>query len=487
MKTDRTATLTFSDGSPSISFPILEGTVGPEVIDIRPLYGKTGRFTYDPGFMSTAACESAITYIDGDKGILEYRGYPIEQLAEKSTFLEVAYLLIHGELPSKQQYDTWVHEITYHTFVHENVKSFMEGFRYDAHPMGMLMASVGALSTFYPDARNISDADNRHMQIVRMIAKMPTLGAWSFRHAQGKPFVYPDNDLGYTANFLSMLFKMSEQKFDADERLVKALDVLFILHADHEQNCSTNAVRSVGSSQVDPYSAVAAGVAALYGPLHGGANEAVLRMLRRIGSMENIPAFIEGVKNGNERLMGFGHRVYRAEDPRARHMRAGVEKLSVEMGQPQWYRILAALVERVLDRLTRDEPAGKVLRQLVVADELEDARLIGEVEERVADHETSKRRRPAWDRGKRRNVIGAGTSSEAVTVVTSGSDDAQDGIRPPRRERAVEHRHQARLHPPAAGMSATTYAHTANIATHRATSAGSSLSGVSASVWWYQK
>ena len=210
-----------------------------------------------------------------------------------------------------------MHDITYHTFVHENVKEFMEGFRYDAHPMGMLMASVGALSTFYPDARNIADAENRQMQIVRMIAKMPTLGAWSFRHAQGKPYVYPDNELGYTANFLSMLFKMSEQKFDADERLVKALDVLFILHADHEQNCSTNAVRSVGSSQVDPYSAVAAGVGALYGPLHGGANEAVLRMLRRIGTMENIPDFIEGVKNGNERLMGFGHRVYKNYDPRA--------------------------------------------------------------------------------------------------------------------------------------------------------------------------
>ena len=210
-----------------------------------------------------------------------------------------------------------MHEITYHTFVHENVKTFMQGFRYDAHPMGMLMASVGALSTFYPESANISDPDNRHMQIVRMIAKMPTLGAWAFRHAQGKPYVYPDNDLSYTANFLSMLFKMSEQKFEADERLVKALDVLFILHADHEQNCSTNAVRSVGSSQVDPYSAVAAGVGALYGPLHGGANEAVLRMLRRIGGKENIPDFIEGVKDGNEKLMGFGHRVYKNYDPRA--------------------------------------------------------------------------------------------------------------------------------------------------------------------------
>ncbi|QCX28378.1 citrate synthase [Nocardioides jishulii] len=285
---------------------------------IRANEDDPGLATYDPGFVNTASCRSAVTYIDGDKGILEYRGYPIEQLAEKSTFLEVAYLLIHGDLPTKEQYENWVHEITYHTFVHENVKEFVQGFRYDAHPMGMLMASVGALSTFYPEAVNIHDADNRHMQMVRMIAKMPTLGAWSFRHAQGKPFVYPDNDLSYTENFLSMLFKMSESKYVADPRIAKALDVLLILHADHEQNCSTNAVRSVGSSQVDPYSAVAAGVGALFGPLHGGANEAVLRMLRRIGSKENIPAFIEGVKNGDERLMGFGHRVYKNYDPRAK-------------------------------------------------------------------------------------------------------------------------------------------------------------------------
>ena len=302
----------------SYDIAISDNTIAAKDLgQIRLADDEPGLATYDPGFVNTASCRSAVTFIDGDKGILEYRGYPIDQLAEKSSFLEVAYLLIHGALPTKDEYDAWVHEITYHTFVHENVKGFMHGFRYDAHPMGMLMASVGALSTFYPDARNISDADNRHMQIVRMIAKMPTLGAWSFRHAQGKPFVYPDNDLGYTANFLSMLFKMSEQKFEADPRLVRALDVLFILHADHEQNCSTNAVRSVGSSQVDPYSAVAAGIGALYGPLHGGANEAVLRMLKRIGSKENIPAFIEGVKNGNERLMGFGHRVYKNFDPRA--------------------------------------------------------------------------------------------------------------------------------------------------------------------------
>ncbi|MEU0315079.1 citrate synthase [Nocardioides sp. NPDC006273] len=276
-----------------------------------------GLAVYDPGFVNTASCRSSVTYIDGDKGVLEYRGYPIEQLAEKSSFLEVSYLLVHGALPTKEEYDAWVHEITFHTFVHENIKEFMQGFRYDAHPMGMLMASVGAMSTFYPDAANISDPDNRRLQIIRLIAKMPTLGAWAFRHAQGKPYVYPDNDLSYTGNFLSMLFKMSESKYASDDRIEKALDTLFILHADHEQNASANAVRSVGSTQVDPYSSVAAGVGALFGPLHGGANEAVLRMLRRIGKVENIPAFIEGVKAGNERLMGFGHRVYKNYDPRA--------------------------------------------------------------------------------------------------------------------------------------------------------------------------
>jgi citrate synthase len=299
--------------------PILDGAIkAADMGKIRVDEETPGLAVYDPGFVNTASCRSSVTFIDGEKGILEYRGYPIEQLAEKSTYLEVAYLLIHGELPTKDQYDTWVHEITYHTFVHENVRRFMEGFRYDAHPMGMLLASVGALSTFYPESRNISDGDNRHMQIVRLIAKMPTLGAWAFRHAQGKPYIYPDNDLGYAANFLAMLFKMSEQKFNADERLVRALEVLFILHADHEQNASTNAVRAVGSTQVDPYSAITSGIGALYGPLHGGANEAVLRMLRRIGTVDKVPEFIEGVKNGKERLMGFGHRVYKNYDPRAR-------------------------------------------------------------------------------------------------------------------------------------------------------------------------
>ena len=268
--------------------------------------------------MNTASCRSAITYIDGDEGILEYRGYPIEQLAEHSTFLEVAYLLLHGELPTQAQLDDWVHSITYHTFVHENLKQFIEGFRYNAHPMGMLMATVSALSTFYPEASKIGDPENRMLQITRLIAKMPTLGAFAYRHQLGKPYVYPDNRLSYTANFLAMLFKMSEPTYVADERLVHALEVLFILHADHEQNCSTNAVRSVGSSQVDPYSAVAAGVAALYGPLHGGANEAVLAMLTRIGTTDNIPDFIAGVKEGKEKLMGFGHRVYKNYDPRAK-------------------------------------------------------------------------------------------------------------------------------------------------------------------------
>ncbi len=314
------ASLTVRDNRTGTEYdvPIVDGTVrAADLAQIKLNADEPGIAVYDPGFVNTASCRSSITYIDGDKGILEYRGYPIEQLAEKSSYLEVAYLLIHGELPTKQEFEGWEHQLTFHTFVHENVKSFMEGFRYDAHPMGMLLASVGALSTFYPESRNITDANIRQMQIIRLIAKMPTLGAWAFRHAQGKPYVYPDNDLGYAANFLAMLFKMSEQKFEADERLIKALEVLFILHADHEQNCSTNAVRSVGSSQVDPYSAVSAGIAALFGPLHGGANEAVLKMLRRIGTVDKVPEFIEGVKAGKERLMGFGHRVYKNYDPRA--------------------------------------------------------------------------------------------------------------------------------------------------------------------------
>jgi citrate synthase len=296
---------------------ITDGTIRAADLKQIAVDGEPGLATYDPGFVNTASCRSAVTFIDGDVGILEYRGYPIEQLAEQSTFLEVSYLLLNGELPTSDQLDQWVHDITYHTFIHENLKQFIEGFRYDAHPMGMLMASVSALSTFYPAANQISDSENRQLQITRMIAKMPTLGAFAYRHQQGKPYVYPDNELSYTANFLAMLFKMSEPRYAADERLVKALEVLLILHADHEQNCSTNAVRSVGSSQVDPYSAVAAGIGALYGPLHGGANEAVLAMLRRIGTTDNVADFITGVKEGKERLMGFGHRVYKNYDPRA--------------------------------------------------------------------------------------------------------------------------------------------------------------------------
>jgi citrate synthase len=298
--------------------PISDGTIRAADLKQIALDDEPGLATYDPGFVNTASCRSSITYIDGDVGILEYRGYPIEQLAEHSSFLEVSYLLLYGELPTRDQLDTWVHEVTYHTFLHENLKQFIQGFRYDAHPMGMLMASVSALSTFYPDGRKIKDPDNRKMQITRLIAKMPTLGAFAFRHVQGKPYVYPDNRLSYTANFLAMLFKMSEPTYEADERLVHALEVLFILHADHEQNCSTNAVRSVGSAEADPYSAVAAGIGALFGPLHGGANEEVLKMLKRVRSTDNVPDFIEGVKAGKEKLMGFGHRVYKSFDPRAK-------------------------------------------------------------------------------------------------------------------------------------------------------------------------
>src|SRR6476661_3204134 len=307
---------------------ITDGTVrGMDFRQIKVDEDDFGLMSYDPAFTNTASTRSAITYIDGDKGILEYRGYPIEQLAEQSTYLEVAYLLVHGELPTQPELDQWTHEITIHTFVHENVKEFMGGFRHDAHPMGMLLGSVGALSTFYKDANEIQDPDNRSMQTVRLIAKMPTLAAFAYRHTMGMPYVYPDNDLRYPGNFLNMMYKMTELKYEPDPRLERALDILFILHADHEQNCSTNAVRAVGSSQVDPYSAVAAGVAALYGPLHGGANEAVLRMLDRIQTTDNIPDFVKGVKDGNERLMGFGHRVYKNFDPRAKIIKKACDEV----------------------------------------------------------------------------------------------------------------------------------------------------------------
>ena len=278
-----------------------------------------GLMSYDPAFLNTASCRSAITFIDGDKGILRYRGYPIEQLAENATFLEVAWLLRHGELPNQQEYDQFVHNITFHTYVHENMRKFLEGFRYDAHPMAMLNSSIAALASFYPSARNILDPVERNISMIRLLAKTPTIAAFSYRHVKGLPFVYPDNRLSYVENFLSMVARMTESKYEAPPIFARALEILFILHADHEQNCSTNAVRAVGSSHVDPFSAVSAGVAALFGPLHGGANEQVLRMISEIGNVKNVPAFIETVKGGQGgRLMGFGHRVYKSYDPRAK-------------------------------------------------------------------------------------------------------------------------------------------------------------------------
>jgi len=277
-----------------------------------------GLMSYDPAFTNTAACVSRITYIDGDRGILEYRGYPIEELAERSSFLETAYLILNGDLPTRKQLEEWTWHITHHTFIHESIKKFLDGFHYDAHPMGMLVSTVAALSTFYPDAKDIFNPQSRQKQTYRLIGKMPTLAAFAYRHSLGMPYAYPDNDLSYAGNFLSMLFKTTETKFTPNPTLERALDLLFILHADHEQNCSTSAMRGVGSSHVDPYCATAAATAALYGPLHGGANEEVVRMLSEIGSVTNVPAFIKRVEKGEAKLMGFGHRVYKNYDPRAR-------------------------------------------------------------------------------------------------------------------------------------------------------------------------
>jgi citrate synthase len=330
--------------------PITDGTVrATDLRQIKVHEDEFGMLSYDPAFMNTASCRSSITYIDGEAGVLQHRGYPIEQLCEHSTYLEVAYLLINGRLPNKDELEGWVDEITIHTFVHENVKDFMQGFRYDANPMGMLVASVGALSTFYPDANKIKEERVRAIQIIRLLAKMPTLAAFAFRHNMGQPYVYPDNDLDYASNFLGMMYKMTELKYQPDPRLARALDVLFILHADHEQNASTSAVRSVGSTHVDPYSAVAAGVAALYGPLHGGANEQALRMLKRIETVENIPAFLEGVKAGDERLMGFGHRVYKNYDPRARIIRKYLDDVFAVRGKSPLLDVASELEKRALD------------------------------------------------------------------------------------------------------------------------------------------
>ncbi len=328
-----------------------EGDTFVRSLDLRAIKqdpGEFGLLTYDPAFMNTASCRSAITFIDGDKGILRYRGYPIEQLAENASFLEVSYLLRKGELPTQSEYDTWVHDITYHTYVHENIRKFLEGFRYDAHPMSMLCSATAALSSFYPEARNIHDEHQRYISVVRLMAKLPTIAAFAYRHVKGLPFIYPDNDLSFVENFLSMVARMSEPKYEANPVFVRALEVLFILHADHEQNCSTSAVRAVGSSGVDPFSAIAAGIAALFGPLHGGANEAVLRMIQDIGHVKNIPAFIEQVKSGKgeQRLMGFGHRVYKSYDPRARIVKKLADEVFSQVGMDKDLEIALEL-ERI--------------------------------------------------------------------------------------------------------------------------------------------
>ncbi len=318
MATNRKLQITDSQTGLSYEIPVVDGAI--RAIDLRQIKVSDddfGLLSYDPAFLNTASCRSAITFIDGDQGILRYRGYPIEELAGQTSFLDVAYLLLHGDLPGKDESVAWADEVTHHTFVHENVKKFIDGFHHDAHPMGILISTIAALSTFYPEAKAVSDQYGQHEQIVRLIAKMPTLAAFAYRHAMGLPYAYPDNGLSYAGNFLNMMRRMSEPRYTPDPVLEHALDVLFVLHADHEQNCSTSTMRVVGSSQVDPYSAAAAAAAALFGPLHGGANEQVLRMLREIGSARNVPAYIERVKDGDVRLMGFGHRVYKNFDPRA--------------------------------------------------------------------------------------------------------------------------------------------------------------------------
>jgi citrate synthase len=323
-------TLTITDNRTGKQYevPIAEGAI--RATDLRQIKAgpeDSGLMTYDPAFMNTAACRSRITYIDGDRGILMYRGYPIEQLAERSTYLETAYLILFGELPNDGQLKQWTREITLHTMLHENIKKLMEGFQYDAHPMGVFLSTVGAFSTFYPDAKKIFDEGSRLKQVHRLIAKVPTIAAYAFRHSIGRPYVYPDNDLSFTGNFLNMLFKMTELKYQPNPSLERALDVLFILHADHEQNCSTSAMRAIGSSHADPYSSMAGAAAALYGPLHGGANEAVLRMLTEIGSVSKVPDFIKHVKAGDGRLMGFGHRVYKSYDPRAKIIKTTADEV----------------------------------------------------------------------------------------------------------------------------------------------------------------
>lgn len=346
-----TLTITDNRTGKQYEIPISHGTI--KAMDLRQIKvtnDDLGLMSYDPAFMNTASCQSKITFIDGDAGILRYRGYPIEQLAEKSSYLEVAYLLIYGELPASSQIENWVYNITHHTMLHENTKKFMEGFHYDAHPMGMLVSTVGAMSTLYPDAKKIFDAETRQLQIYRLLGKMPAIAAYASRHRLGLPYVYPDNELSYTGNFLSMIYKMTEMKYKSNPVLERALDVLFILHADHEQNCSANTMRSIGSSHPDPFVATAGAAAALYGPLHGGANEEVLRMLNEIGSIDKIPDFIKRVKAGEVRLMGFGHRIYKNHDPRARIIKETADQVFAVTGRN---RLLDIAIE--LERIALQE------------------------------------------------------------------------------------------------------------------------------------
>ena len=323
-----TLTITDNRTGKQYEIPVTDGTI--RAMDLRQIKvdeNDFGLMSNDPAFLNTASCRSAITFIDGGKGILRYRGYPIEQLAEQGTFIETAYLLLDGNLPTKTELSTFREDLSRHVMLHENIKKFMEGFRYDAHPMGIFLSSVGALSTFYPKAKEINDPASRRKQTLRLIAKVPSIAAYAYRHSVGQPYIYPDNELSYTGNFLNMLFKSTEPVYRPDPVLERALDVLFILHADHEQNCSTSAMRNIGSSNADPFSSLAGAAAALYGPLHGGANEAVLRMLKQIGSIDHVPAFVESVKNGEGRLMGFGHRVYKSYDPRATVIKAAADKV----------------------------------------------------------------------------------------------------------------------------------------------------------------
>ena len=331
---DNKATLSFSNGSPNVELPVYKGTIGPDVIDIRKLYAQTGMFTYDPGFMSTAACQSTITYIDGDKGELLYRGYPIEQLAVNCDFLETCYLLLNGELPNAEQKQKFTDTVTKHTMVHEQMNFFFRGFRRDAHPMSVLVGTVGALASFYHDSLDINDPKQREISAIRLIAKLPTLVAMAYKYSIGQPFMYPRNDLSYSANFMHMMFANPCEEYKVNDVLVRALDRILILHADHEQNASTSTVRLAGSSGANPFACIAAGIACLWGPAHGGANEAALTMLKEIGSVENIPAFIEKVKDKNSgvKLMGFGHRVYKNFDPRAKLMRETCHEVLNELG-----------------------------------------------------------------------------------------------------------------------------------------------------------